>query len=215
MEMRATEALRIPEGLTLQVPLREHAPARGVQTRRASARAPIAFAAIALVAVAAAGVFTSALTYRAGRAWRDRAESEIARTELVAARLAVAEGELGSAEEELLTAQEQLSAAVASLERSEADVAELEARLQELGSEKARVEDEREAVRADHGRLSAAATLADQAGRQLDGCVSQLTAWLADQAAGAQYSAATADAIAQSCVDAQTTNRELQSRLDG
>jgi len=177
----------------------------------------------AVLVVAAAGLLTSTLTYRAGRAWRDRAQTEFARTEQVAVQLADTEAQLAAARGEVRSVRQQLDQTTAQLQRSEADVAQLEARLQALSTEKARVEDEREAVRGERDRLASVAGLAAQIGRELDGCVGVLSSWIARQPSGLDYSAAGSWAdwagssvdVQRACRSAQTTNARLQSAVNG
>ncbi|MGH8909687.1 MAG: hypothetical protein ACRD0K_25145 [Egibacteraceae bacterium] len=206
---RVTQPLVIDEPLL--VPLRDLPCTAGAMGAR-QARSPRAFVAVALTLVAVAGLASSALTYRVGRAWRDRAQTEISRTDSLAFRLRAAETQLASAAGEL-------AATTATLRRSEADVAQLESRLQELGMEKARVEDEREASRSDRDRLAMVAGLAAQVEQELSGCVSGLSGLLFPRSPGLAYAAAgrggTEEAVARSCGNAKTMNERLRAVVNG
>jgi hypothetical protein len=187
------------------------------------ARGPRAFMAVALTLVAAAGLMSSALTYRAGRAWRDRAQTEINRTDGLALRLRQAEAQLTAARSDLGGAKDELAATLTKLQRSEADVAQLESRLQELGTEKARVEDEREASRDDRERLILIARLAARGEQELRGCVTGLDGWLSTRPSGLEYAASrrwadwagTGEAVARTCNAAKVTNEQLRAAASG
>ncbi len=180
-----------------------------------------AFSVIALTMVALIGLAASALTYRAGRAWRDRAASEITRTDDLAVQLSKAQAAVAAATNDLVAAQEQLSATTTKLERSEADVAQLEARVRELGTEKARIEDEAAAVLTQRGNLAAAARLAAQASNELNGCVNGMTGWLAQRPSalepGSRWSewVRTGELLLQACANATATNTRLIATLNG
>lgn len=192
----------------------------GAEARQA--RASLALAVAALAVIALTSIVTSALTYRAGRAWRDRAATEISRTEALGAQLTAVEAELAASAHALDGVRDQLAVATSQLQRSEADVAQLEGRLQALGSEKARVEDEREVVRDERDRLALAAGLAARAGDDLDACIDGLSGWLAsrprsDAMADPRLSdwAMRGDEVTTACVTVQAGNHQLQSAFGG
>lgn len=181
------------------------------------------FSVVVLTTVALVGLAASALTYRAGRAWRDRAASEITRTDDLALRLRNAQAQAAGSTAELLAVQEELTAAAAKLQRSEADVAQLENRVRELGTEKARVEDEREALRHQRASLAVATQMATQVGDELSGCVDSLTRWLSQRPSAVQPApgdgwsdwARTGDLLVQACANAKGTNDRLLATLNG
>lgn len=186
-------------------------------------RAPREFVVAALVVLALAGVSTTASTYRAGVAWRDRANTEIIRTQEFAARLSDAQTRLAAATQDLSKAHGQLAAATSQLQRSEGDVIQLERRIQALGTEKARAEDEREAARDDRDRLAKVASLAMRAGQDIDICVSRLSKWLESRplpfAATQQGQwaawASSGDSVAAACGNAYVPNDRLKTVLNG
>jgi septal ring factor EnvC (AmiA/AmiB activator) len=203
-------------------PVTELARATGTNSAR-QARGPRAFMAVALTLVAAAGLMSSALTYRAGRAWRDRAQTEINRTDGLARRLRQAEAQLVTALSDLAGAKDELTTVLTKLQRSEADVAALERRLQDLGTEKAQVEDEREASRDDRDRLILVTRLAARVEQELRGCVSGLDSWLSTRPSGLEYAVArrwsdwvgAGEAVARACNAAKVTNEQLRAAANG
>jgi septal ring factor EnvC (AmiA/AmiB activator) len=173
-----------------------------------------------------AGLTSSAFSYWAGSAWRDRAMTQMSlmsQTDDVGVRLSRAQARLATATDDLATVRQELAAAIRALRRSERDVAQLESRLEELGAEKARVEDERESIRDQRDRLIAVAGLATRAGQELSGCVHRLDGWLAKRPSEVRSSTASdwpewasaADSVASTCAGAQDTNERLQSAIDG
>jgi hypothetical protein len=217
-----TEAFRIVERIAKVAPRRGH-PAharRRLQARSAHGARRAVVAALALLA--GAGALTSALTYRAGLAWRDRAGVEIDRTHGLAMRVADAEARAANAAGELSRARAELRAMAAQLQRSEADVVQLERRLQALGTEKARVEDEREAARSDRDRLAEVAGFAARVGQDVDTCVNSLASWLArkpsylnvTQHAFAAW-ASSGDSVMAACANARLSNGRLKVAANG
>lgn len=217
------EPLRIPERLAGELPRREDASRAERGPKARSAHRPLMFVVAALAVLAVAGMVTSVLTYRAGRAWRGRAETGVIRTQELAARMGDAQARAAMAMHDLSKAHEQLAAVTSQLQRSEADVAKLERRLQTLGTEKARVEDEREAVRGDRDRLAEIAALARRVGQEVDTCVSGLSNWLASRPSPLSVTqpapwaawAGNGDAVAATCANAQVSNGQLETAING
>lgn len=217
------EPLRIPERLAGELPRREDAPRAECGVKARSAHRSLTFVVAALAVLAVAGMVTSALTYRAGRAWRGRAETGVIRTQEFAARLGDAQARAAMTTHDLSKAHEQLAAVTRQLQRSEADVAQLERRLQALGTEKAKVEDEREAVRGDRDRLAEIAALARHVGQDVGACVSGLSNWLASRPSPLSVTqpapwaawAGNGDPVAAACANVQVSNGQLETAING
>ncbi|MGH8900848.1 MAG: hypothetical protein ACRDYA_03990 [Egibacteraceae bacterium] len=216
------ESLGIPKGPVGSLRHQEDAPNAECRTEARLAHRPLTFVVPALVVLAVAGVLTSALTYRAGLAWRDWQETDVIRTQGLAARLSNAEAQVARSTRDLSKANAQLAATASQLQRSEADVAQLEGRLQALGTEKAKVEDEREAVRDDRDRLAEIAGLATRVGQDVDTCVNGLSAWLASRPSPQDATqpalsawAGSGDSVAAICTDAQVSNDKLKTAISG
>lgn len=216
------EPCRIAEEFVRALPRREAATRARRRLLARPAHGPRTFVVVALAVLAVAGAVTSALTYRAGLAWRDRAEAESSRTRELTAQLGDAQMRDTTTTGELSKAHEQLVALASQLQRSEADVAQLERRLQALGTEKARAEDEREAVRGDRDRLAAVAGLATRVGQDVDTCVDRLASWLASRPSQLQITqhtlatwASSGDSVAAICANARLSNGELKMAVNG
>jgi hypothetical protein len=211
----------IPERLTEELPRREDAPRLtcGMSARTAHRLYTPVVAALAVLGVF--GIVTSVLTYRAGLAWRSRAETGVVRTQELAARLGDVQARAAMNLHDLSKAHEQLAAVTSQLRRSEADVAQLESRLQALGTEKAKVEDEREAVRSDRDRLAEIADLAGHVGQDVDACVKGLSNWLAGRPSPVRVAQTTSwtawarngDAVAAACTNAHASNERLKTAI--
>jgi hypothetical protein len=217
------EPLGISEGLAERLLRPGVDPAAAQQTAARLAYRPLTFVAVALAVLSIAGWLVSALTYRAGLAWRDRAETEVVHTQELVARLGGAEARAVATTRHLSEVREQLAVTINQLQRSEADVARLEIRLQALGTEKAKVEDEREAVRGDRDRLAEIAGLATRVGQDVDTCVTGLSNWLASRpsprnvAQSAVWAAwaGSGDPVAANCANARVSNEQLEKAING
>lgn len=217
-----TEPFTMCEGLAAELSPQEVAVDAERLLPARSAHGLLRFAAIALAVLGVAGLLISALTYRAGLAWRNRAKTEVIHTQQLAARLGDAQAQVAAATQALSKAHEQLAVRTSQLQLSEADVAQLEIRLQALGTEKARVEDEREAVRDDRDRLAEIAGLAARVGQDVDACVIGLSNWLKSRPSplGVTQPALWAawagggDSVAASCANARISNEQLETAIN-
>jgi uncharacterized protein HemX len=217
-----TEPFATAEGLPAPLSPQEATAQAERRVPARSAHGLLRFAAITLAVLGVTGLLTSALTYRAGLAWRNRAKTEVIHTQQLASRLGDAQAQVAAAARALSQANEQLAVRTRQLQRSEADVAQLERRLQALGTEKARVEDEREAVRDDRDRLVEIAGLAARVGQDVDTCVTGLSDWLKSRPSPLGVTqpalwaawAGSGDSVAANCANARISNEQLEMAVN-
>lgn len=189
-------------------------PATLVQPSPRHRRWLLILAFIVLIAIAVGAGVGAFANYRAGVAWRQRAQSQQQRAEIAEARIAELE--------------EETRATAGLLKRSETDVELLESRLEALASEKAGAEDtaalaSEEAALATRTaqELAAVTVFATEVGGSLRDCIGRNVALTNDIIAAYNAGGVDADAfnsridsVNQQCADAEGEYTELLARLN-